>query len=446
MIFINFEAVNFRKDYTPMKKTAYFIIVLFFTVKTFAQAEPANYTAALAKFKQYYNNNRPDSIFTMFSPEMKAALPLDNFRPTTLQLKSQYGDLVKTEFVKYGGSLAVYKATFKNSVFLLNLSVNAQNKLTGLLLSPYQESAVAKVAIDSSIKESPILLKTLSGIISGTLVMPDNVSGKIPVVLIIGDAGPTDRDGNNAKTGIMANTYKLLAYGLGKNGIASLRYDKRMVGQSVSTTTESQLRIDDYGDDAVGLINMLNDDERFSKIILFGHGEGAEVAMLAMFDEPVKAYISAEGTSEQADKILTDEMKSKPKYQADEFKAILDSMRFKGKLTPNVDPALYYIARPSIQNFIMSWCRIVPIRGIKKIKVPVLIVQGTTDLSVPADNGDKLKKAKSDAQLLVIKGMNHILKDAPADEEQNMATYSKPDLPLSPALVPGIVDFINKLK
>jgi len=446
LIFINFEAVNFRKDYTPMKKTAYFIIVLFFTVKTFAQAEPANYTAALAKFKHYYNNNRPDSIFTMFSAEMKAALPLDNFRPTTLQLKSQYGDLVKTEFVKYGGSLAVYKATFKNSVFLLNLSVNAQNKLTGLLLSPYQESAVAKVAIDPSIKESPILLKTLSGIISGTLVMPDNVSGKIPVVLIIGDAGPTDRDGNNAKTGIMANTYKLLAYGLGKNGIASLRYDKRMVGQSVSTTTESQLRIDDYGDDAVGLINMLNDDERFSKIILFGHGEGAEVAMLAMFDEPVKAYISAEGTSEQADKILTDEMKSKPKYQADEFKAILDSMRFKGKLTPNVDPALYYIARPSIQNFIMSWCRIVPIRGIKKIKVPVLIVQGTTDLSVPADNGDKLKKAKSDAQLLVIKGMNHILKDAPADEEQNMATYSKPDLPLSPALVPGIVDFINKLK
>ncbi len=428
-----------------MKKAAFFIITLLITFRVIAQAEPANYTAALAKFTHYYNNNQPDSIFSMFSPEMKAALPLDKFKPTTEQLKSQYGELVKTDFVKFGASLAVYKATFKNSTFLLNLSLNAQNKLTGLLLSPYQESAAAPQTVDPSITESPILLKTLSGQISGTLVMPSNVTGKIPVVLIIGDAGATDRDGNNAKTGIKTNTYKLLAHDLGKNGIASVRYDKRMVGESVSTTTEAQLRIDDYGDDAVGLVNMLNDDQRFSKIILFGHGEGALVSMLAMFDLPVKAYISAEGWSEQAEKILTDEMKLKPKYQADEFKTILDSMR-KGKTTPIVDPAIYYIARPSVQTFIMSWCRLSPIRGMKKIKIPTLIIQGTTDLTVTPDNADKLKKAKSDATLLVIKGMNHELKDAPADEEQNAAVNSKPDVPLSAGLVPGIVDFVNKVK
>ncbi len=275
--------------------------------------------------------------------------------------------------------------------------------------------------------------------------MPKNASGKIPIVLIIGDSGPTDRDGNNAKAGITADTYKLLAYGLGKNGIASLRYDKRMVGESVSTTKESQLGIEDYGDDAVGLITMLNDDQRFSKVILFGHGEGALVAMIAMTDQPVKAYISAEGAGEQADKILIEQMKSKPKYMADGFKTILDSLR-KGKTTDVVDPSLYYIARPSIQHFLMTWCRCVPERGIKKIKVPVLIIQGSTDLLITPDNSVKLKKAKSDATLLLIKGMNHILKDAPADEEQNYATYSKPDLPLSAELVPGVVDFVNKVK
>ena len=78
--------------------------------------------------------------------------------------------------------------------------------------------------------------------------------------------------------------------------------------------------------------------------------------------------------------------------------------------------------------------------------MPVLIVQGSTDLLITPDNAAKLKKAKSDATLLLIKGMNHILKDAPADEEQNMATYSKPDLPLSAALLPGIVEFVNKVK
>lgn len=428
-----------------MKKFSFFILIIFFTVKTLAQAEPSGYAAVVTRFTQFYNHNKPDSIFNMFSPEMKADLPLEKFKPTTEQLKSQYGSLVKTEFVKYGGSLAVYKATFENNVFLLNISLNAQHKLTGLLLSPYHESAPQGAVIDPSLTESPVLVKTLTGSVSGSLVVPNNVSGKIPVVLIIADAGPTDRDGNNPKAGINGNTYKLMANGLGKNGIATLRYDKRFAGSSVTTFKESQLSMEDYSDDAVSLIHLLNDDPRFSKIILFGHGEGSLVSMMASTDEPIKAFISAEGAGEQADKMLTDQMKSKTEFIAGEFKAILDSLR-KGKTTPNVDPALYYIASPSKQHFLMSWCRLVPQRGMKRMKMPVMIINGSTDLQVPVDNAEKLKKAKSDAVLLIINGMNHILKEAPADPDQNMATFGKPDLPLKPELVTGIVDFVNKLK
>lgn len=428
-----------------MKKTTLFLTVLLIAGKVAAQAEPVGYKTVIAKFKQFYNHNQPDSIFDMFSPDFKNALPLDKFKPSTEQLKSQYGELAKTDFVKYGESLAVYKATFQNNTFLLNISLNAQNKLTGLLLSPYQEPTAQSVAMDPSLTESPVRVKTLTGSISGSLVVPNNVSGKIPVVLIIADSGPTDRDGNNAKADINGNTYKLLANDLGKKGIATLRYDKRMVGESVSSIKESQLSMEDYSDDAVSLINMLSDDTRFSKIILFGHGEGSLVAIMAMQDEPIKGFISAEGPGEQADKILTEQMKSKPKFMADEFKAILDSLR-KGKTTDKVDPLLYYIASPSKQHFLMSLCRLVPQRGMKKIKFPVLIIQGTTDLTVPVENGEKLKKAKSDAVLLTINRMNHILKAAPADPEQNMVTYSKPDLPLKPELVPAIVDFIDKLK
>ena len=219
-----------------------------------------------------------------------------------------------------------------------------------------------------------------------------------------------------------------------------------MVGESVSSTKQSQLRLDDYSDDAISVLQQLHDDPRFSDIILLGHGQGALVCMIALFDQPVNAYISIDGASEQADKVLTDMMvKTKPQYQADEFKAILDSLR-KGKNTDKVDPSLYWIAGPDKQAFLMSWCRVVPLRGMKKVKIPTLIIQGTTDLDVAVSNGEKLKKAKPDAELLVIKGMNHVLKDAPADEDKNLDTYSKPDLPLSPQLVPGIVAFIQKLK
>lgn len=428
-----------------MKKITFLIFIFFITLRAIAQAEPANYSVALSSFKRLYNNNHADSIFAMFSPEFKVILPLEKFESTTGQLKSQIGSLLKTEFIKYSGTLAVYKATFQNNTFLLNISLNNQSKFTGLLLSPYQETAEKSISVDPDLSESPILIKTLSGSISGTLVLPKNAGGKIPVVLIIGDSGPTDRDGNNAKAGIKANAYKLLANELGKNNIASLRYDKRGVAESVTSTKEAQLRIDDYSDDAVELLNLLKDDQRFSKIILLGHGEGTLVSMIAIVDQPVSAFISVEGPGEQADKMLLDQMKSKPKFLADQFKTILDSLK-KGKTTDYVDPALYYIARPSYQHFLMSWCRLMPIKGLKAIKKPVLIVQGTTDLQMTTENGQKLKKAKAEAVYLEIKGMNHILKEAPADEEQNAATFAKPDLPLKPELVNGIVDFINKLK
>jgi pimeloyl-ACP methyl ester carboxylesterase len=311
----------------------------------------------------------------------------------------------------------------------------------------FSAKAIAQdLTIDPSLTETPISAKTLSSTISGSLVMPKNVTDKIPVVIIIGDAGPTDRDGNNAKTGINGNTYKLLANELGKKGIATVRYDKRFVGASTTSIKESQLHIEDYSDDAVSLITLLDNDQRFSKVILFGHGEGALVAMLAGYDQSEKGFIIAEGLADRGEKILIDAMKEKPKFLADEFKAIMDSLK-KGKTTDKVDPSLYYIARPSIQPFLMSFCRYDPIKSLKAIKVPILILQGTTDLTVPVTNGDRFKKAKSDAFYMQIKNMNHILKDAPADPDQNTATYDKPNLPVKPEMVNGIVEFINtKLK
>ncbi len=109
----------------------------------------------------------------------------------------------------------------------------------------------------------------------------------------------------------------------------------------------------------------------------------------------------------------------------DEFKTLLDSMK-RGKTIDNIDPRMYFLARPSIQRYLMSWFRYDPPRVLKTLKIPVLIIQGTTDLQVTVGDAEKLKKVKSDATVLIIPGMNHVLKDAPADRDQNLATYNKP--------------------
>ena len=417
------------------------LMILFATAAT-AQSEPANYAAAAAKFRQFYNADEPDSIFVLFDPGMKAALPQDKWEATTKQIKSQLGNLLQTDFFKYNQPIAQYRATFQNGAFMLNIGLNDKNQFIGITLTPPQTTPPATVAADPSVTESAITLKTLSGTIYGTLTLPKDAAGKIPVVLIIAGSGPTDRDGNSNQ-GLNTNTYKLLANSLGKAGIASVRYDKRMVGQSAGTQKESDLRFDDYIDDAVGFVEMLTDDVRFSKVIVAGHSEGSLIGMVACQDQPVKGFISLAGAGLPAEKILDEQMKSQPQYIQDSYHRVMDSLK-RGKVQNNVDPQLYSLLRPGIQNYIMSWCRRAPQLEIKKVKCPVLIIQGTTDLQVKVDNATKLKDAKSSATLDIIRGMNHILKDAPADKDQNLATYKDPNLPLDTQMVTDIIDFVKK--
>jgi len=67
-----------------------------------------------------------------------------------------------------------------------------------------------------------------------------------------------------------------------------------------------------------------------------------------------------------------------------------------------------------------------------------------TDIQASVEDAKTLAAAKPDARLLLIDGMNHILRAAPADRAANLATYSQPGLPLKPELVPALVSFIRR--
>jgi uncharacterized protein len=442
-----------------MKKIIWSLFILSLSVGAMAQAAPANYVAAVSKFTTLYNDNQPDSIYNNFGPEMTAGLTREKFKATMTGLKEQFGNLMETTLLSYKEPVGVYKASFQTTVLSMSISLNNTNQIIGLYfgqLKPVNQtagSAGSKTAsnapatapvIDPSVVESPMTHKSLSATLHGTYTLPKNVSGKLPVVLIIAGSGPTDRDGNSPKMDLATNAYKYLAWGLAKEGIASLRYDKRMIGESVTGNKEADLRFDDYVDDAVDLVQMLNADDRFSKVIVLGHSEGSLIGMLASRGQDVKGCISVAGAGQQADKIITEQLKSQSTFVQEKFKTLLDSMR-KGKTIDNVDPALWSIARPGIQRYLMSWFRYDPARIIRLLKMPVLIIQGNTDLQVGTNDADKLKKAKSDAVEVIIPNMNHIMKEAPADRDQNLATYNKPELPLKAELLPDVVKFVQGL-
>jgi hypothetical protein len=303
-------------------------------------------------------------------------------------------------------------------------------------------AVIAGPSTDTSYKESPIVLHTATGDIFGTLTVPV-ASGKTPVVLLIAGSGPTDRNGNNP---VMKNeSLRLLAYGLAKNQIASLRFDKRAVGESKGAAkSEADLRFEDYINDARGWLELLKKDNRFSKIAVAGHSEGSLIGMIAAAGL-ADGFVSIAGAGKSADKVLKEQLANQPQMVKDSSFPIIDSLVM-GKTVQQVNPMLYALFRPSVQPYMISWFRYDPQMEIKKLAIPVLVVQGTNDIQVSAEDAKLLAQASDHARLVLIQNMNHIFKMVEGDEKANFATYSNPSLPISEELVSSITDFIKKGK
>ena len=290
-------------------------------------------------------------------------------------------------------------------------------------------------------QEEEITLKTKTGDIKGSLLVPSNLE-KVSVVLIISGSGPTDRNGNNPN--MTNNSLMMLANELKKNGIASLRFDKRGIGESTSSgMQESDLRFENYVNDVKGWVDLLKESNKFSKIIVLGHSEGSLIGMIASQKAEVEKFISVAGAGNSAGDIIREQLKAQPAVVLNQSLPIIEKLE-NGEREENVPQMLYALFRPSVQPYMISWFKYDPQIEIAKLNKPVLIVQGTTDIQVSVLDADKLASANNKAQKQIIEGMNHILKEADMDRIKNIQTYSMPDLPLKKPLIEIIVKFIEE--
>jgi esterase/lipase len=82
-----------------------------------------------------------------------------------------------------------------------------------------------------------------------------------------------------------------------------------------------------------------------------------------------------------------------------------------------------------------------PQEEIKKLQIPVLILQGSTDLQVLVTDAENLRQAQPKAKYYIIEGMNHVLKNASSDRNENLASYTNPSLPIDADLCVAMIQF-----
>ncbi|WP_083509190.1 alpha/beta hydrolase [Planococcus rifietoensis] len=346
--------------------------------------------------------------------------------------------------VKFNEPEVAFDATIQGERLVFEGKLNAE-KITGQMTQQNQNFPfeLERGEKEQAADPEKIIETAVEGGMMQALEEIPETDGPHPAAILIAGSGPTDKDGNSLTLTGKNNSLKMLAEELKAKGIAVIRYDKRGVGDNAALAkNESELRFDDYVEDAAAWVRLAKEDERFTNVAVIGHSEGALVGLVAANQEGVDSYVSLTGVGRTADELLREQLSTLPAAQREEADAILEQLA-QGETVDDVGPELQQIFRPSVQPYLQSWMAYDPIEQVEKLDAQAMFVGGTRDLQVPARDAELLHEAKSGSELLIVDGMNHVLKSVPDDQDANMAAYSDPELPLVDGLVDRIAEFLK---
>ena len=286
------------------------------------------------------------------------------------------------------------------------------------------------------VKSEEILLKNESIELPGTLSYTQKDS---PLIIWVHGSGNVDRNGNQQPM-IKANYIKQFRDSINKKGIAFYSFDKRTANKKNMPSLIKGVKFIDYVSDVQKAITHFKKDTRFTKIILLGHSQGSLVAMLA--SKNVDQFISVAGPSMSADKVIIKQIQEKAPFLDSITKAHFNELSETGEIK-EVNPMLVSIFAKQNQSFLSSWIQYNPSEEIKKLTIPTLIINGDSDLQVKVKDAELLHEANPNATLIIIKKMNHVLKEVNSNSE-NQSSYLKASFPLSKKLTETIVNFVNQ--
>jgi hypothetical protein len=421
-----------------MKTVTLLIVAFLISISIKAQEITGQWNGILkvpgVQLRLVFNITKTENGFstTMDSPDQGAkGIPVSSTKYENSKLKLE----ITNAQIEYNGDLKDTKitGTFKQGgqEFPLDLT---KGKIENQTIIKPQEPKKSTLYNTEEL--------TITQLIKGSLYSPLKQDGKTNLVILIAGSGPTDRDGN--QNGVINNSLKYLAEELSTSDHAVFSYDKRIISQMVNgTINESTLTFEDFINDAKEVFAFFKKQKKYNKIIIAGHSEGSQIGMIAA-NGKADAFISLEGPGRPIDKVLLEQIgKQDPKLTV-EVQKYLEILK-NGKTFELKNQILASLFRKSVQPYMISWIKYNPQDEIKKLKIPVLVINGTKDLQVSIADANLLKQAKPDAKLVIIKNMNHIFKEIKAGDTENKDSYTNPNLPVMTDLIININQFIKLL-
>jgi dienelactone hydrolase len=236
-----------------------------------------------------------------------------------------------------------------------------------------------------------VTVRTKAGhVLAGTLTLPAGASSsaKVPAVITITGSGQQDRDELLPFAGGV-RLFRQVADTLGRRGIAVLRLDDRGIGGSGGDVTGTSA---DFADDIRAGVDYLRARTEVdpARVALVGHSEGGMIApMIAAGDPRLAAIALMAGTAHTGRRIIDYQLANLVRGNPQVPAAARDS-----------------VARVMLATFDSTearkpWMRYFlgydPIPTIRRVRQPVLILQGETDQQVRPEEARMLDAALREA-------------------------------------------------
>lgn len=414
----------------------YYLLLIVILSSTFYKAQTSEELSIT--FIKKLEQQKFDSCYAMFDTIMTNKFSADMLEqiwgglPRYMGEYKSYSTITKEQ--KDSLEIVFIRCDFEKTKMDLQLVYNnPPRKIIGMFFTPPKNKAAyisPEYAQSNLYYETKIPLIAGKITLPGILCMPNSIKNP-PLVILLAGSGPNDKDESIGPNKIL----KDLALGLASNGIATYRYDKRTLVyrntlKNVTITTE-------VIEDALNAIDMLkkNPNLKRSQVYIVGHSLGAMCApLVASKNKKIKGIVLLAGNARPLEDLLLEQyqyifgldsidvIEKKEIDQLQEQIKIVKNKKAlkhaKPELLPlNID-AIYW---SSLNNYNQ-------INTAKKIKQPILILQGERDYQVTMTDFLIWKQSLSDNSKNTFKSypyLNHLFftgteKSVPSEyEKQN---------------------------
>lgn len=379
-----------------------------------------------------WKNDRISDCYAYASAELCSLIDQDTFVSIFSDMTDTFGSILnfndESKTVDSGYDVFRCKATLENAEVELTISIK-NLQICGITQDTRFTESFDK-ELGNGIKERYFLLE--SGEYKLNAVYTFCAENNSPAVLLIPGSGPSDY---NETVGLLT-PFKDIARGLAKNGINSLRFEKRTNRYPDSFTAKSGID-EEYYDDCIAAVSWLEKQET-SGIYLLGHSLGGQIAATLAKEVNAKGIILFNSSARHLADISADQYSRLDPSNKTAYEQYAQAAK---AATAGTAKGLYYYGLTDY--YWVSYNDIKVIGSLKNAGIPVLIINSSADNQSFTDDLELWEKELSATEQVTIKIYDDISHFGyKIDTNETASLYKPAEFP--PELIEEFVKIIKK--